>query len=60
MNTGQGEEFVVPFSSRSRSLALKSQNGTYFAQNDKVFTQLMINSLKLLFGKKELSFDDFF
>ena len=49
-----GVEFVVPFSSRSRSLALKSplkshQMTTCFVQNDKVFTQMMMISLKLLF-----------
>ena len=50
----QGTEFVVPFSSRSHSLALKSslkshQMTTFFVQNDKVFTQMMIFSLKPLF-----------
>ena len=40
-----GTEFVVPFSSRSRSLALKSslkshQMTTLFVQNDKFFTQM--------------------
>ena len=48
-------EFVVPFS--SRSLALKSslkshQMTTLFVQNYKVFTQMMMFSLKPLFLTK--------
>ena len=54
----QGTEFVVPFSSRSHSLALKSslkshQMTTLFVQNDKVFTQMMMFSLKPLFWTKK-------
>ena len=49
-----GTEFVVPLSYRSRSFTLKSslkshQMTTLFIQNDKVFTQMMIFSLKPLF-----------
>ena len=32
---------------------------TLFVQNDKVFTQMMIISLKPLFWTKKMSFDDF-
>ena len=44
---GYGAKFVVPFSSHSRSLALKPslsshQMTTLFVQNDKAFTQMMI------------------
>ena len=41
-----GMEFVVPFSSRSRSLALKSSKKK--SSNDEVFTQMMMISLKLV------------
>ena len=49
-----GAEFVAPFSSRSCSLALKLSLKshyitTFFVQNDEVFTQMMIFSLKPLF-----------
>ena len=59
-----GTEFVVPFSSRSRSLTLKSslkshQMTTLFIQNSTVFTQMIMFSFKLLFEPKKLSFDDF-
>ena len=44
-----GVEFVVPFSSHSRPLALKlplesHQMTTCFVQNDKVFTEIMLIS----------------
>ena len=54
-----GAEFVVPFSSHSRSLALKSslkshQKWQLCFQNDKVFTQMMTFSLKPLFWTKKV------
>ena len=35
-------EFVVPFSSRSQVINKSHQMTTCFAQNDKVYTQMMI------------------
>ena len=62
-----GEEFVVPFSSRSRYLALKSSLKRHemtncFVQNDKVFTEMMMFSLKpllLSFNQKSCDLKNF-
>ena len=59
-----GAEFMVPFFSGSRSIALKSslkshQMTTCFVQNDQIFTQMMMISLCSFIEQKKLSFDDF-
>ena len=59
-----GEEFVVPYSSRSRSLALKSstslsENIILWVKTLPYFTQMMIFSPNTK-NKKKVSFDDFY
>jgi hypothetical protein len=48
-----GAEFVVPFSSRSE-VVIKNKMTTLFVQNDKVFTQIMMFSLKPFFLTKTI------